>query len=220
MMDFLRSIFPTKLDDRICRFLIVCLEILPQETYRPYKEQLESGLVRFTGESNLDHPAFKNYIKFTFNPKVSGKFQDWNGRFWRVTGIKVKNLKGAETETASIFFSYGLICGYSFDWGRDFIPDIATIDVSSVTQEFLDSPDPVVKTLLSADDQKLINWSSVFEVEINGKRFYHLRDIKDGDFIGMDADGLIYEIHHDPLEIIGVEGTLGEIFARFSESKY
>ena len=74
----------------------------------------------------------------------------------------------------------------------------------------------MVKTLLSPDDQKLINWSSAFEVEINGKQFYHLRDLNDGDFIGMDADGLFYEIHHDPLEVIGLDGNLSEVFARFS----
>ena len=109
MIDFFRSMFPAKLDDRTHDFLIACLELLPQETYHPYKEQLEAGLVRFTGESNLDHPAFKNYINFTFNPKVSGKFQDWNGRFWRVNGIKVKNQKRTKEATASIFFSHGLI---------------------------------------------------------------------------------------------------------------
>ncbi|MBP7376380.1 MAG: hypothetical protein KA956_07870 [Pyrinomonadaceae bacterium] len=190
---------------------------MPQETYGLYKEQLEAGIVRFIGNSEVDHPAFKNYVNFTYNPKVSVRFQNMNERFWRVTGIKVKDQKRLEDAVVSIFFSYGLICGYSYDTNREFSPDAATIDVSSVTREFLDSPDTVVRTLLSDDDQRLINWSDVFEVEVNGKEFFHLRDIGDGDFIGIDGDGLIYEIHHDPLEVIGVEGNLGEVFARFSE---
>ena len=40
-------------------------------------------------------------------------------------------------------------------------------------------------------------------MSLNGKTYYHVQDITDGDgdFIGIDADKNVYEFRHDPFEI-------------------
>ncbi len=207
--------FPRRPEAKTLDFLVACLKKLPSDIYGVYVSQLAEGIVRYVGDSEFDNPSFRNYVSFTYNPKISVKYQDWNGRFWLVRGITVENRNQTEKTKVSIFFSHGLVCGYTFESGRDFDPDPGTIDVSNTTQEFVDSPDPIVKSLLSSRDQELINWSDVYEVEVEGKTYFHLRDIGDGDFIGIDENSRFYEIRHDPIEVIGLDGSLGEIFNRY-----
>jgi hypothetical protein len=48
-------------------------------------------------------------------------------------------------------------------------------------------------------------------VKLRGSLYYHLRDLEDGDFIGIDADKIIYKITHDPFEIIPLNETLEQL---------
>ncbi|MEY3451193.1 MAG: hypothetical protein RL711_1019, partial [Bacteroidota bacterium] len=38
-------------------------------------------------------------------------------------------------------------------------------------------------------------------LDLKGKTYYHLKDIEDGDFLGIDIHKNIYKITHDPFEI-------------------
>jgi len=215
MIGFLRDIFPSRVDAETKEFLIECLVRLPSERYGIYVKQIREGLLKYKGYSKVDHPSFRNYVTFTYEGKISVEFQDWNGRFWRVRNISVENRDHSTRTNVSLFFSHGLICGYAFEASRDFTPDPGSIDVSKVSREFFDSPDPIMKTLIPSRDQHLINWSDVYEVEFDGITYYHLRDLGDGDFIGIDGNGLFFEIRHDPLEVRGLEGTISEILSRY-----
>ncbi len=218
MIDFFRGLFPLKLDTKTQDFLIECLQKLPRQPYGTYADQLRAGLVRYAAESEVDHPTFKNYISFTYDPKVSVKFQKLNGRFWRVRDILVQNHPRTEIGRVSIFFSHGLVCGFACEAAENFGLDRALIDVSQARQETLDSPDPSVKMLISPEDQDLINWADVYEVKIEGIMYFHIKSIGDGDFIGLDENGFAYEIRHDPFEITGLDGSLQEILGRYAAS--
>ncbi|WP_162842699.1 hypothetical protein [Mucilaginibacter pineti] len=43
---------------------------------------------------------------------------------------------------------------------------------------------------------------------MDGKVYFHIKDLEDGDFIGIDSDKIIYKITHDPCEIIPLPESL------------
>ncbi|MGB5013161.1 MAG: hypothetical protein WBO68_03950, partial [Pyrinomonadaceae bacterium] len=132
----------------------------------------------------------------------------------RLKGIEIRSKNGKELERLSIYMCHGLICGYAFETNPKFQPNIETIDVSNLRIEFLDTPTRQLKALIPRDLQELINWADVYDVELNGKIYYHLKDIGDGDFIGIDERRNIYEIRHDPFEIVPLAGDRALHFTR------
>ncbi|MFB6456298.1 hypothetical protein ACE38W_13580 [Chitinophaga sp. Hz27] len=50
-----------------------------------------------------------------------------------------------------------------------------------------------------------INPTDVYEVELDGKVYFHVREIEDGDFVGIDLQGIFYKITSDPYEIVALE---------------
>lgn len=52
-----------------------------------------------------------------------------------------------------------------------------------------------------------INENDIYAISLNGKEYYHLKELEDGDFIGIDKDNKIYKITHDPYMIQELERT-------------
>lgn len=217
MIKFLRNIFPELVPKEMAELLSQALADLPTEKYGSYCQQLKSGLLKYQRDADVDHPVFKNYKNFTYDPKISKLYYDPKGRFSRVRNISVENKKRTVETSLAIYFSYGLVCGYAFDDVRYFDPDIASIDISNARFDFLDEPDLEVSKLLAPDDRRLINWSDVFEVELDGKVYFHLKDIGDGDFIGIDQNRTLFEIRHDPFEIRTLTESFADIISRYQE---
>lgn len=215
MFKFLDNIFPSNLPGEIVDLLMCSLSKLPQEKYGRFVNQIEKGLLKYQRDSDVNHQVFRNYVYFTYDSKISRIFFDPGGRFSRVHDIVFADKNGTSSSKFAIYFSHGLVCGYAFERDRDFDADLGTVDVSQASFEYLDEEDPNIRKLLSAADEHLVNWSDVYEIDLAGQTIYHLRDIGDGDFVGMDQNGTFLRVTHDPPEVHLLEGTLEEIFAKF-----
>ena len=55
--------------------------------------------------------------------------------------------------------------------------------------------------MFNHEEISLLNTSDIYKIELNGKIYYHLKDLEDGDFIGIDTQKNIYLITHDPFKI-------------------
>lgn len=44
----------------------------------------------------------------------------------------------------------------------------------------------------------MLNPSEVYEIELDGKTYYPIRELEDGDFIATDKEKRVYSITHDP----------------------
>ena len=60
-------------------------------------------------------------------------------------------------------------------------------------------------SLLTKQELANINENDIYASNLNGKDYYHLKELEDGDFIGIDTDNHIYLIAHDPFEIKNIE---------------
>jgi hypothetical protein len=208
MGNWFNQLFPLKVSGETVNLLISALKQINNPLVAMAVPQLEAGLLKYWRTNNTREP---NYVSFTFAPAVSSRFEIPCGRSFRVKNIRLKNESGQVRSTMTIYFSRGLVVGYSIENGPNFDPDISSVDVTDARIEFLDEPDPELKKLINDDIKQLVNWSDVFEVDLEGTTFIHLKDVGDGDFLAVDHSGNGYLIKHDPFEII--HGNLTELLS-------
>ena len=206
-----RTFFPKKVSRQTIDLLLACFDEIKDNRFLNIGPQLRAELLRFEWESD---DVFRNYVGFTYRPQISGRFEDPKGRWMRITGIRLKSPDGESSERMSIYVSRGLMCGYGYESNRKFKADPTSVDVSDVRVEVLDTPTEELKAIIPKDIQELINWADVFDVELDGKTYFHLKDIGDGDFLGIDESSNLYEIRHDPYEIRPLAGDLRTVFTK------
>lgn len=204
----------TKIEKWEIDLLYNVLHSLPEESYRILESQIEQHLHRgvLTGISNIP-----GYVGLTFNPEVYKKFYDKKGRNFKLSNIYVFDEIGEEFLTFDIYVSSGVINGYSITKNKYKI-DIAKIDVSKFRKIYLDDIDyNQISSILTPEEKDKINPSEVFSVEFNGNIYYHLKDIEDGDFIGIDINKKIYKLTHDPFEAVLIRKNLVDVLGDFGD---
>ena len=202
MVDFLKSVFARKKMEPWEKTLMLnTINLLPAE-YHYLGKQIEAGI--FNGRVHIDFWNNDNtlgYVSFSFNPPVRKKFEKRKEQAFKLTGIKVYDSLSKTDFQYTITVSSGTAIGYSMTWAKKFLIDVNNIDVSEFKKEYFVNPAyKKIEKLLSATEKKAINQSEVYEVALDGKVYFHLKDLEDGDFIGIDDEKNIYEITHDPYE--------------------
>lgn len=192
--------------------LINTLRKLPVE-YRFLIDQVETGLLKrvLTGLGDLPH-----WKTFGFNPEVVNKYDKPREPSFDLTNIFVFDKISNGYLEYMIGCASGMIIGYSINSDEGFDIDVTDINTQHFQKKMIASNDYFrIKQLFTPGEQKLINPSDVYEVELNRKKYYHLMDIKngDGDFIGMDINKNIFLITHDPSEIKQLNSPIEQILS-------
>lgn len=181
---------------------------LPSE-YSSLMNQITDGLFRGVLVDVSDIPG---YIAFTFHSDVLKKYDRENERDFKLTNIKVYDNKSLGFVPYEIYVSSGTISGYSLGGSKKHNIDVNKVDVSGFKKEFIGESDyNRIVNVLNEEEKKLLNPSEVYSVFVAAKEYFHIKDLEDGDFIGMDAKKVIYKITHDPMEVNRIDKTLKEI---------
>lgn len=185
---------------------------LPDE-YAVYKQQLDEGLLVGVLLSNYPMPK---YVNFTFDSRVSKKYEKEDGRFFRLKGIRFFDRNLGDWRDVDVYVTHGLVCGYCIPKSRKSDPIVTEIDVRGLKKEYLDDYElRTMHTLLSRSEIDLINPSDFYEVLLDGKEYFHVKDLEDGDFIGIDREKNVYRITHDPYEIKILKGGIVENLSKY-----
>ncbi len=185
------------------------IRLLPLE-YRHLEQQIDEGLFKGVLIGLSDLPG---YVGFKYNPKILKKFDDKKDRLYTLTGIKVLDAKSKKYLPYTVYVSTGTITGYSITGAEKFIIDVNSIDVTEFKKKYPINVDyQKIEPLLTIKEKKAINPDDVYEVILDNKTYFHIKDLEDGDFIGMDFEKNIYEITHDPYEIKLMKCNLIEVF--------
>ena len=171
---------------------------LPHE-YRGLLNQIDNGLLKgvLIGISDIS-----GYVAFTFHSDVLKKYDRVNELDFKLSNIKVYDKKLSGFLTFVIYISSGTISGYSLTGAKKHDIDVEKIDVSSFKKEFIGYSDyNRISDILDVHEKQLLNPSDVYSVFLEDKEYFHIKDIGDGDFIGIDLDNNLYKIRHDPFEI-------------------
>lgn len=181
---------------------------LPSE-YSDLMDQVNEGLFRgvLVGASDI-----LGYVAFTYHSNILKKYDRGNERDFKLTNIKVYDNKSLSFVPYEIYVSSGTISGYSLIGCKGRNADIKKVDVSGFKKEFIGESDYVrIAYILNEEEKKLLNPSEVYSIHIADKEYFHIKDLEDGDFIGIDENKVVYKITHNPLEELVIHKKLSEV---------
>ncbi|MGN8055124.1 hypothetical protein ACTJKN_02550 [Pedobacter sp. 22163] len=185
------------------------LKALPQD-FKVYVEQIKLGLLKAV---SIGNPSIPGYIGFTRDAEIYNAINDAKGRDFEVYGILVYDCISNSYLEYSIFFSFGTVDGYAIKNQGKFKIDTTKIDVSHMRIKFRDNIDfAKLKKILSPKELEFVNANDVYTVNLDNKEYFHLLDIADGDFYGIDLEKNLYRITHDPHRIEKVDIGVIDIF--------
>jgi hypothetical protein len=164
--------------------------------YDPVLLKKESGCCQIVFNNTL----LKKYFKKPF-------------RDYTIEDIIVKQKNNDDKVNVQLLVSYGVLVGcFIKKTIKSFTIDLESIDMDNVKEKYImdESTWKSRKKLFSEEELRYINLEEVNEVEFNGKIYYSIFELEDGDFIGMDKKKHLYEITHDPYEITPIKETLIE----------
>ena len=194
----------TKIDVWEVELLKTLLGSLPD--CKNFLLQIESGLLKGVLINRSDIP---NYVGFTYNSSVYNDFYASKGENFKLSNLKVMDILSGDYVQISLYFAYGVVNGYSVDGlhSAKYKLDTTKVNVASVKKIKIGEDVKDVLSLLTSEELMIINEGDIYMSNLNGKIYYHLKELKDGDFLGIDLDNHIYTIKHDPFEICQVERT-------------
>lgn len=204
----------SKIEDWEIQLLKQVLKLLPSE-YSRYIQQIDDGLITRVILEASDIPE---YNSFCYRDDVFRKYEKGKAASFKINDVKVYDKKTSKFLSFEIYFGFDVINGYALHGSKKPKLDFNRIDVSNFKTVFLDQDTPdfiQIKKLLNMEELKLVNPSEVYSVEIDGKEYFHLLDLEDGDFIGMDDKKMVYKITHDPMGIHVIDKELSEILKGF-----
>ncbi len=166
--------------------------------YNQYVEQIKDGII----EGVRFNDKIPEYTSFRLNVKLLNKYEKKYQTPYVLSNIFVLNKNTGAFETLNIHLGFGLILGYEVKNKSTFNPDISKININDMkilndTNEEFDE----IKRLFNNDELRYINISDIYCVELQNKKYYHIKDLEDGDFIGIDQNKHVYKITHDPFLI-------------------
>lgn len=168
--------------------------------------QISRGLLKIVLIGAGDIP---NYVGFGYNSSIYDEFYNSKGKYYKLSDIYVKDIYTNQCLSVSIYIAYGVIIGYSIDKEeriKRYKFDIDSVDVDSLHKIMIGNDNyKNVAPFLSEAERKIINENDIYVTELNGKDYYHLKELDDGDFIGIDNNNHIYHITHDPFKIVPIE---------------
>lgn len=199
----------TKLKDNEIKLLYSVLKRLTSPYCNLYV-QIDDNLLKGVLLNASDIPG---YVAFTFNSQILKKYDNERERDYKLCNIEVFDNKLLRYVNYEIYISSGTISGYSWLGNTKFDVDFNRINTNNFKLIFTDISDyKKIEHIFSEREKTIINPSNIFSVFLD-KEYFHLKDLEDGDFIGVDFNKKLYKITHDPMEVKAINETIEDIFA-------
>jgi hypothetical protein len=168
-------------------------------------KQIEDGLIQ--GElKNLSD--IKDYIAFSFDRTKHKQYFNKLGECFSISNIIIRDKLSSNRFEVALYFAHNIFCGYVFSSPvqdrrhiTDYLVDISLINEGKIGENEFES----IKQLFSNEELERINKNDIYSSNINGVLYYHIKELDDGNFIGINIDNNIYKISHDPFEVILLE---------------
>lgn len=171
-----------------CIISAVCKE-LPEE-FNYLSLQFNEGLIQ--GVSIQTVPFYKNgYRNFSEDIAILNRYEDRKKKRFTIDNIFISDLEHKIKYKVSIEIVDGVFTGYTIEVTDIQNVDVNTIDAKGFKINYQENP---LEKLFTNNELRYLNPSEIYEVELENKIYYHLFDLEDGDFIGMDEGKKVYEM--------------------------
>ena len=166
--------------------------------YVHYIEQLD-----FVDEVGINRSDISNLINCIYPVSFYKEFENELIENFKVEGLIIEDLYKRRDVEVILYFSDNIFLGYSTNLPVGSIQfNCEKIDISKTRKKFWgDEGSSIVKRFLTNNELKSINIGDIYISNINGKDYYHLKELEDGDFLGFDQTGNFFILTRDPFEI-------------------
>lgn len=172
-------------------------------------EQVNRGILKGILSKGSDIP---NYIAFTYNYEVFKKYDNTDDEDYKLTNIVLIDKDSKKKFLYEVYISSGTISGYSLTNSKEINLNNLEVDSSNYHKEIIGTSDyDRIVNILTINEKKILNPFDIYSVNLEGKEYFHLKELEDGDFIGIDKNKNVYKITQDPYEIVLLEKSIEEI---------
>lgn len=201
----------TKIEDWEIQLLRNTVAKLSNE-YLSLTEQLNEGLLK---RVLIDASDIPGYVAFTYNANILTKYDRKGEQDFRLTNIKVYDRKSSSYIPYDIYVSSGTISGYSLGSNNKVNIDVCKVDVSFFRKEFVGETDyKRIVNIFSEEEKGLLSPSEVYSVLIDNEEYFRIKDLEDGDFIGIDGEKNVYKITQDPMKAVRLDKKIADILIK------
>ncbi|WP_397301565.1 hypothetical protein [Nonlabens ulvanivorans] len=179
------------------------------EDYFVFIDHINSGLYTGIRKRNTD---IKYYYGFTYDKDLFRKYLDESKQSYTLKGIQVFDILTSKYVDLSIYITGGIIIGYSVNTSKNIKIDNNQIKLNNFSKQYLQNLDyENISNLLNNREKEIIDSSIIQRIVINDNEYFKIKDLEDGNFIGIDNDKNVYRITHDPLVATLLNETIYEL---------
>ncbi|GHU18964.1 hypothetical protein FACS189475_05310 [Betaproteobacteria bacterium] len=164
------------------------------EKYDYLKRQVEEGII-----VGINILKYDDFHQVELNNGLYSKYEQKNFRGFYIENIILKQKDSNDKINITLSVAEGILMGYFTNTKNVSGVSFENIEIENIKIKY--HFDESIKNIFTKDELKYINLSDVYEVELDGKIYYHVYELEDGDFIGIDKGKKLYKITHDPYEI-------------------
>ena len=174
----------------------------------------------------------ENPTGISFVYAMNGPYHDRHGKKHRVNfkvdGLEIKKKNSNEFVRLPITVTHDLIGTVEIDkpsdiWKNYDLTDIKVNEVNRTELKFTNEDEKKLKKILKAIDEDLkkkIGVDDTFEIELDGKRYYTILDMEDGNYIAVNSRGQVYRLHHDSdVQAILINKSIKDFLTNYSGDK-
>lgn len=177
--------------------------------YEKYYDQINADI---WDSVRIERTEGQTRVSFTFSPKAS-RFEDRRCPVFALKNIKVFETISNKEVAMDLYIVGDLVSFYVILSDlKKFAFNPNEVDINDCYRDdFDDSELGKVESLLKMKLRDVLNSEDIYIVTVLGKEIYHLKDLEDGDFLGVDLNGRLLKVTHDLLCLEEVKGHPGEV---------
>jgi hypothetical protein len=185
------------------------------------------GMSKVYGIDFMHNPA-GIYVSRGYKPDAYNEIMRHHRTHFNLKGISILNRKTGEYNPLQLNYLYDSLTRIEVENPQSFhrIYDLDRIKIDKIQLEYLpiENPDKKIaeKALksLTKEQKDLLELEDTFEIEVEGKSYYTILDMEDGNYIAADEYGRIYRLNHDHTERIRkITDKPGDFFKLYSGKK-
>jgi hypothetical protein len=133
-------------------------------------------------------------------------------------GIKVFDLTDQNYNEVELDLYDGALLGCRYPVGKY---DLTRIDVSALRFKTHQS-DENIKYKAALKDLKCnhLDLDNGFEIELSGKTYYTIKDLEDGNYLGIDKKGTVYGLFHNPFIVEPINKDLATFIEQVDNGSF
>ncbi|MGV3586034.1 MAG: hypothetical protein ACO1OF_03440 [Adhaeribacter sp.] len=168
------------------------------------------------------------YISRGYKPDAYNEIMQYHKTHFNLKGISILNRKTGEYNPLQLNYLYDSLTRIEVENPQNFhrIYDLDSIKINKIQLEHLpleNSDKKIAEKALKSLTKKqkdLLELEDTFEIEVEGKLYYTILDMEDGNYIAVDEYGRIYRLNHDHIERIKrIAGKPLDFFKLYSGQK-